>query len=92
MQLRAHQILAGRVGLAHRADGRPGVQHVPDLESALGIELIEPDLVGKAVHRLTRVHGTQRQAGVLEDVGQQRRLDDRLQLMGAPRLRARHIG
>ena len=31
VQLRAHQVVAGRVRLAHRADGRPGVQHVPDL-------------------------------------------------------------
>ena len=78
VQLRAHQVVAVHVCLAHGADGRPGIQHVPDLEGAVGVELVEPDLVGEAVHRLARMHGAQHEARVLEHVGQQRRLDDRL--------------
>ena len=92
VQLGAHQVVAVRARLAHRADGGAGVQHVADLDGALGVELVEPHLVGEAVHRLARMHGAQREARVLEDVGQQRRLDDGLELMGAARLGARHVG
>ena len=52
VQLGAHEIVAVRVRFPHRADGRAGIQHIAHLRGAFWIELVEPDLVGEAVHRL----------------------------------------
>ncbi len=91
VKLGTHEIAPLALVVLHRVDGRARVEHAQHPPARVRIELLRSHLGHEARYIGDGAQGLQRDARGLEGVGQQRVLDDGLELLRRARLEARHV-